>query len=258
EAFSRKDFFLIRMDAMAQLGQWRQMEDQLRRSGAPLDEFLRQLFLARAYMETGSESSGKIAWDRAVLEASRDAQKLWYLVQYARQLNFDDEAAAALWKLTDYPAHRQRACEELVQLYQLEYDARGMQKVLRLMVNSYPDNLSALNDWAYVNLLLREQEPAALRAAQKVVLESRHPYLSHYVTLALAYYRMGDFQKAFETLEPLQVNWLTAPPKWRVVYAAILRARGDYAPARQLLQSVDPADLLPEEIALVQVEVAKP
>lgn len=253
EAFARKDLFLVRLDAMAELGQWSLIGQIIQRPSAPVDEFLKYLFLSRVYFETGRQAEGEITWDRAVLEASRDDDKLWYLVNYALQLNLKAEAAKALWRLTEFPAQKRRASEQLLKLYQLEHDTAGMQKVLRMMAESYPDNLSVLNDWAYVNLLLDNQVQLSLKTAQKVVRESPKPYLARYVTLALAEYRMGEFEQALETLRPLEVNWLEIPAKWRVIYAAILRANGYPADAARLLRGVNPADLLPEELALARL-----
>jgi Tfp pilus assembly protein PilF len=253
EAFARKDLFLVRLDAMAELGQWSLIGQVIQRPNAPVDEFLKYLFLSRVYFETGRRAEGEITWDRAVLEASRDDDKLWYLVNYALRLDLKPEAAKALWRLTEFPAQKRRACEQLLKLTQLEHDTAGMQKVLRLMAESYPDNLSVLNDWAYVNLLLDKQVQLSLKTAQKVVRESPRPYLARYVTLALAEYRMGEFEQALNTLRPLEVNWLETPAKWRVIYAAILRANGYTSDAARLLRGVNPADLLPEELALARL-----
>ncbi len=256
EAFSRKDLFLVRLDALAQLGKWTEIGQLLQRPNVPLDDFLKHLFLARVNFQTGKLAEGEIAWDRAVLEASRDEDKLWYLVQYARKLGLNGEAIKALWRLTEFPVQKRRACGQLLLLYQLEHATAGMQKVLDFMAQSYPDNLSVLNDWAYVNLLLKEKGQQSLQAALTVIRESPRPYLAHYVTLAFAYYRLGDFKQALATLQPLEVDWAETPPKWRVVYAAILRANGRFDRAQEILQGVQPADLLPQELALVRAPSA--
>ncbi|MBC2595133.1 hypothetical protein H5P28_12770 [Ruficoccus amylovorans] len=251
-AFARKDLFLVRLDALAQLGRWEEIGEIIQRPHAPLDEFLKFLFLSRVYFETGKLAEAEITWDRAVLEASREVDKLWYLVKYARQLNFNAEAIKALWRLADYPAQKRQAYAQLLVLYQLGHDTAGMLRVLDRMLVSYPDNFSVLNDWAYINLLRNQRVPEALRAAQRVLRESTQPFLAHYVTLALAYYRTGDFKQALDTLQPLQINWAEAPAKWRVVFAAILRANGRFSDAALMLSGVHAEDLLPEELALVR------
>ena len=252
EAFARKDVLLVRFDAMAQLGQWEELGTILKQPKVPLDAFLRQVFLSRVYFETGKPAEGDIAWERAVLDASQSADELWYLVRYARQLGFNEEASKALWRLAEYPGEKRKACAQLLVFYQLAHDTRGMQKVLDLMVKSYPDNLSVLNDWAYVNLLRNERGERSLKAAQYVVRESEKSYLARYITLALGYYREGEFKQALDTLLPLGIDWLKTAPKYRAVCAAILEANGRFDEARRLRRSLNPADLLPEELALVR------
>lgn len=252
KALKREEVFLVLLDAMAQLGRWDEIGRALQSPLLPLKkDFLRQLFLSRVQYETGKLAEAQITWDRAVLSAANDAESLWFLVKYARMLDLNDEAIRALWRLTELPIEQRKAFNELLLMYQTQRDTKGLQETLQRMSEAYPDDLDVLNDWAYVNLLLKRQVPLSVETARNIILRNP-PYLANRITLALGLFRMGELNEALQVLEPLNVDWSQTPSKWRVIYASILHANGKRAEAARLLQGVKASDLLPEERDLIR------
>lgn len=246
EALTRKDLFLVWADALAALNQWDTIERVLADPRVPLDRYLLLLFRARVYLETGQRDRADFAWSRAVLQVANDPEKLWFLENYARKLGLFDQAREALERLTQLPSARRKAFERLVQLEQREGSVRTLRDTLKRMNVAYPRDLSVKNDLAYANLLLNENITQSVEAAEELVNDGS-PYLANRVTLALAYYRMGQPARALEVLEPLEVDWSQARSGFRAVYAAILRANGRGADANALLVDLDLPSLLKEE-----------
>lgn len=246
QAKSRNDLLLIWMDALAVLDQWETIAKVLEDPNIPIDQYLRLLFQARYYMETGQSARAEFAWSRAVLQVSNDPQKLWYLTRYAQKLGLYTEAKESLDRLTTLPSSRRKAFEELVRLEQREGSVLELRNRLEIMHEAYPNDTSVQNDLAYANLLLDENIAVSVVEAEQLIDEGS-PYLANRVTLALGYYRQGRILDAAEILDPLQVDWTQVRSGWRAVYAAILRANGRTAEANNLIAGIDANALLAEE-----------
>lgn len=253
DALSRRDLFLARADALSALNQWDAVNALLAHSDLPIERFLKHLFQARYYLQTGQGDRANFAWSRAILQAGDDTQKtndkldnLWYLEYYATRLGLYDQARETLERLTQLASARRKAYEKLVQLEQRQGTVSTLRDTLKQMSEAYPRDLPVKNDLAYANLLLNENIEESAAIAEELVNDGS-PYLANRITLALAYYRMGDNVRAAETLDTLGINWNEARAGFRAVYAAILRSNGRTADANLLLASLDSSELLKEE-----------
>lgn len=112
-----------------------------------------------------------------------------------------------------------------------------------------------LNDWAYVHLLLKQQVPLATSTAQENLAQDKS-YLTRYITLALGYLRMGEFEAALQLLEPLPLDWTTTFPRYQAIYVTVLLANGRDEQANALLKQIDTSALLPEERELLQQAIS--
>ncbi len=246
QAYSRKDLFLIWLDALAVLDQWEVINQALADDNTPIDRYLRLLFQARYYMETGQTARAEFAWSRAVLQVANDPQKLWFLTRYAQKLGLYLEAKESLDRLTTLPSSRRKAFEELVRLEQRDGSVLELRNRLQTMHEAYPNDTAVENDLAYANLLLSQNISESLLTAERLINEGS-PYLANRVTLALAYYRQGRALDAATVLDTLPVDWGQARSGWRAVYAAILRANGRSDEANALIATIDEEALLLEE-----------
>lgn len=246
KAKTRADLFLIWIDALAVLDQWDTIDKVLKDGSTPIDNYLRLLFQARVYMETGQSERADFAWSRAILGVANDPTKLWYLTRYTSRLGLYDETREALGRLTGIPSARRQAFEQSVALEQRHGSVTNLRDSLNTMHEAYPKDLSVLNDLAYANLLLNENIDESMKQVQ-LILEEGSPYLANRMTLALGLYRMGHYPEAAAVLDPLDVDWDQARSGWRAVYAAILRANGREARADQIIATISQDDLLEEE-----------
>ena len=224
-ARSRKDLFLVRMDALAVLNHWEEISVILNRPNIPIESSLVHLFRMRAYRATNQTRRADIEWEKAILATAGDTQVLWSLVEYASRLNLSDYTRLVLEKLTNQSNSMRRAFESLLKLEQTAGNTVAVRDVLRRMVEIYPDESAVKNDLAYLNFLLNEDVEESVREAEAIVNENPL-YLAHRITLALGYLRSGDAPRALSLLEGLNVDWSKVRGQWRIILGTILKASG--------------------------------
>ncbi|MGJ3242523.1 MAG: hypothetical protein ACFE0O_06160 [Opitutales bacterium] len=250
-ALQRRDLFLIWMDALAVNGDWATIREMLDRDYLPVREDIRQLFLARYYLETGDAQRAELGWNRVFLEIGQDADRLWFFHRYARQLGLTGVARKALVRLTGIPPEMRKAYQGLIALETRAGSTRSLRDVLRNMARDYPGDAEVQNDLAYLNLLLEEEVIPATEEARQVV--RRAPDLmAPRITLALGHLRQDQAAKALAVFAGTQFNYQEMRASWKVVLGAVLSANGRDAQAAEILSGVDSQNLLTEEATLLK------
>lgn len=247
-ALMRKDFFLVRLDAMAAEAQWHEILQLLDRPQLPLEEVPRHLYRARCLEEVGKASRARVAWRSALDSAGRDASVLLYIAAYAEKFGAVEPARLAYRQLTENPESARMACEALLRLTPRE-DTVQTRELLATMAERWPHDLTLANDLTYLNALLERELPACLEKARALV-RAAPSSLPPRTVLALTELRLGNPEAAFETYQGLEIDWRQAAPGSVVVYAATLLANGREHEALQLASLASADQLRPEEQAL--------
>jgi hypothetical protein len=255
-ALTRRDLFLIRLDALAGVGNWQAVDDVLNGKDLPIPEELHLLFEFRAQTELGHPERADLAWEKVRDKVEDNPAKLRDVADYAMKLNLDEFARPALQKLTEDPAQRRTAFEQLVSLERRAHNTQALHDVLTDMQRIYIDDPVVANDLLYTGFLLGDATPDKIAEAQKL---SDHPpiMLSYKVTLALGYLTAHDpaaAAKVFSDL-PTAIDWTTQYNAWRAVEIGILRANGRLTEADALDKTINVPDLLPEERLLLDTPV---
>jgi hypothetical protein len=252
DALRRQDYFLLRADAMAMAGQWTALQRLLEQMTVPLDNYLIQVFRMRTHWETGEFRRARIEWERALLDAGRDADKLWFMERYARTLGLAGYREEALAHLVRIPLAARRAYLDLLRLLESQGRTAEVRDRLDEMHKLFPEDDAVRNDRAYFNLLLGQRTDEA--TAEAALLVERNPnLLAPRMTLALAQLQAGKADEARAQLRALTVDWDQVSDRWRLLVACILAASGERRWGERYLDSVDRTRLLPEESALVRV-----
>ncbi len=255
-ALTRKDLFLLRSDAMAALGQWQAIEQSLSSTNPrpPLPEAERLLCEARALTELGQGPSAQLAWERIVNAVGNEPAKLYDVAMYAVKLKLDDIARPAFQRLLKTAERRREAFEQLIHLEIRAHNTAAVHQLLLELGKDFPDDAFAQNDTLYTGFLLGTAEPDKLAAAHKLVADSKVPYLSYRVTLALGLLIAGQPADALKVFDGVTAStWPTTTPGWNAVYVGVLRANGQRDLASRIEQSIKADDLLPEEKKLLAI-----
>ena len=225
-AAQRQDLFLHYLDALAALQRWNDIKDVLTSERFPIQPVLQHMYLAVAETHLGSATAPTNEWQRA-LELANTPEKLLILAKYAEQ-NSDGDIADAAYAGTIKlaPKNREAYVGRLRIALAAGQTARA-QKIAADMAQLWPDDPEALNQDAYLQLLLGasgEAAEAAEREAYVLVQKEPRNWFAR-ATLGLARLRLGRDKEALAAIREPRVTGVE-PPGPLAVRVAILAANG--------------------------------
>ncbi len=250
-ALTRKDLFLILMDAYAYQGKWEAIQEVMEGKRIPLENYLKHIFMARTFLETGSERRAKLGWQKVRLEVANDPAKLQLYAQYTRQLGLYDEARLAYERLAELPISQGYGLQQRLEMERQLKNTEGIQETLEAMMFAYPLNDAVKNDLAYVNLLRGEDIDNSVVRARELI-EKEPTFFAHKITLALGYFRSDQIEEALRVFDGFSVPYQSLSASWRVVFGTVLRANAQDDLADAVFRGIDARLLLPEELALFE------
>ena len=250
KALHRKDLFLIYLDALASQKKWSEIVRILKRGNVPLEDTYVDLFLSRAYAELGDSTESEFFWRGATVDSDRKPDQAFYMAGYAERLGLESRAEELYRTLSQRPDTASRAYQALLRL-SIPKGTAATLAVLKEMHQHWPKNEAISNDFAYMELLMKE-DIAGARAEAAELCEKYPRSLPHRTTLALACLRSGDAAGALQVYAGLDVDWQGAPASSAAVYAAVLNANGRTAEAEKIASQIHRGALRPEELELLK------
>jgi hypothetical protein len=100
------------------------------------------LYRGRAARETGDPESSATFYSRAVIEAARTPDVMWYVINYLQRVGEDKVLEQELQRLTQNPATAKQAFQALVPLIQKRQDAEELFELYDRMLKLLPANWS--------------------------------------------------------------------------------------------------------------------
>jgi tetratricopeptide (TPR) repeat protein len=249
DALGNQELFLARLDALAYLNNWTEVEKELP-DDSPLPQTIILLYRARAEQELGDPTGSAATWDRARAAAATEKGMLSYLGQYAMKLGLWKEAKKTY---TQMAQNQEEALEGYTALLQVEAEHGTNDEILgtlKQMMADLPLRPEPKNDWAYLSLLMNTDVDEALGTAQSLV-QANPQMLAYRTTLALGYLRKNDAAGAAKVYEGLQIDWTTASPSAKLTYAAVLAANGNKDQAATVVRTLNRSQMRAEEWALL-------
>lgn len=249
EAATRSDFFLIRLDAMAGLGDWLEISKLLRGDGLPLQAPVVLLYRGRAARETGETQAASTFYRRAIIESANQPDVLWYVIGYLSRVGEDEVLEQELARLTENPATARQAFQALVPLVQKRQDATALRELYENMVKRLPADPVVQNDHRYF-AALSGQTPDIEGARALVNAEPR--MLAYRITLGLLLLKSGMPGEALDVFDGVTLEPARIQPYQRAILAAVLGANGRDKEARELANSVPGDSVTVEEFELIR------
>ena len=252
---SRKGrLFLLRLDALARLQRWTTIREELVQASSgkdALDPFYLEVFQARAAQELRELSMADLRWKQAMAKAAGNPQKLEFLAKFAEKSGNLAMAGDAYRAMTRFPAIAVPGYLGLIRIAEKKADTRQLRDLMAELSRQLPADPAPKNDLAYLNLLFQEKVDDSLRVSEELVaaLPERPAYRT---TLALAYLRKNQPEKALAAYPQTGIDWSSALPGWQAVHAAVLAANGQMEQARKLAASIPWERLKPEERDLIR------
>jgi tetratricopeptide (TPR) repeat protein len=243
---------LARLDALAILQRWTDIDDTLSRPEVTLDPSVIESFRARTAQERGATLDAEVHWNHAVSLAGNDPFKLRFVASFAERSRADGVALKAYEQLARFPEQAWVAYRGAERVGQKTGNAAVERAAAEKIAASAPEDPNAADQLVYLNLLLEKDIEKNLATAKK--LAEKYPNrLSYRVTAALGYLREHDPGSALAQFNgPVPIDWKQAQPAWRAVYAATLLANERNDEAREIIRAIPLARLSSQELALIE------
>jgi len=257
EVFSPDDLassepaLLAMADALAAQGRWSDIRSLLTGDRRPpMDEALRQLFLAKVARQLGEDEDAH--WQAVRRElAFSPVPTIRQAAAYALSVGRGDSARQALELIADSKEATPADFAELIRLIPPSASAGEALDALNQFHSAYPQIPEVRGDIAYLSLLTGRDTDASLATARE--LAARYPdYLSYLSILALAETLQGHPAEADRLYEGRQIAWDAALPHFKMIRIVVLRANGRLAEAEALQATLNPSLLRPEELELLE------
>jgi hypothetical protein len=243
---------LARLDALATLQRWNDIDGVLNRTDVTLDPSVIESFRARTALERNANLDAEVHWNHAISLAASDPYKLRFVANFAEQSRATAAALKAYEQLARFPEHADFAYRGTQRVSQRIGDTTAQRAVMSKISARAPEDPNAADQLAYLNLLLGEDVDQNFAVAKK--LAEQYPNrLSYRVTTALGYLRQHDPASALAQFKgPVSIDWKRTLPAWRAVYAAALLASDRNNEARDIIASISRDRLNPQERELIE------
>jgi hypothetical protein len=243
---------LARLDALASLQRWNDIDDVLNRSDVTLDPSVIESFRARTAQERNAILDAEVHWNHAISLAGADPYKLGFVANFAEQSNASAAALKAYEQLARFPEQADLAYRGTQRVSQKSGETTTQRAAMSKIATRAPDDPNATDQLVYLNLLLGEDVDKNLSLAKK--LAEQYPNrLSFRVTAALGYLRQHDPASALAQFKaPTPIDWKRTLPAWRAVYAAALLASDRNEEAHDIVATIPRDRLNPQERELIE------
>ncbi|MDQ6765679.1 MAG: hypothetical protein M3Z22_06215, partial [Verrucomicrobiota bacterium] len=141
-------------EALAQQGDWAQLERLLKTSSWPSFNHLRRAYLARAFRGQARELEAHQELAAAQTEAAANPQALLALARTIADWGWENDAVEMLWMLTKDPDTQMYALQTLYDHYSRIPDTTGLYRTLTRFAEVFPNDPTIHNNLAQISLLL--------------------------------------------------------------------------------------------------------
>ena len=211
---------LSRLDALASLQRWDEIESFLVRPNLTLDPVMLESFQARTAQEKDHTMDADVHWNHAIALAANDPLKLRFVANFAGQSHATAVALKAYEQLAKIPQQAVGAYLATERLSAINADTKVQRDAAEKVSRLSPNDTNAADQLAYLNLLLGSDVTTNFERAKELA-EKFPNRLSYRVTAALGYLRKNDPGPALAQFQPPPggppIEWGTAPPAWRAV-----------------------------------------
>jgi hypothetical protein len=250
-AFKDNQLLLSRLDALAILQRWNDIDNLLAHPDLTLDPSVLESFRARAAQERNANLDAEVHWSHALALAAADPSKLRFVANFAEQSHATAAALKAYDQLARFPEHAAWAYRGMQRLSSQTGDVSIQRAAAEKISALNREDPNAADQLAYLNLLVRSDVDRNVVTAK--TLAQKYPdRLSFRVTAALGFLRQQDPGLALAQFKGPPIEWQKAPAAWRAIYAATLMANDQAEAAREIIATIPRDKLNPEERALIE------
>src|SRR5256714_1026358 len=166
-ALEDNQLLLSRLDALASLQRWNDIDDVLNRSDVTLDASVIESFRARTAQERNSTLDAEVHWNHAISLAGTDPFKLKFVANFAEQSHATAAALKAYEQLARFPDQADLAHRGTQRVSQKSGETAAQRAAMARITTRTPDDPNAADQLAYLSLLLNEDVDKNFAIAKK-------------------------------------------------------------------------------------------
>jgi hypothetical protein len=254
-ALGDNQLLLSRLDALATLQRWDDVESMLAHPNLTLDSSVVECFRARTAQEKNATLDAEAHWNHAISLAANDAYKLRFVANFAEQSHANTVALKAYEQLAKIPSQAVTAYRAIQRLSAMSGDASVQRAAAEKIATLAPNDPNAVDQLAYLNLLAGSDLDRNFGTATNLA-EKFPDRLAFRVTAALGYLRKHDPGLALAQFNgppgAPPIEWEKTPPAWRAVYAATLMANEQGDAAQEMIKTIPRDKLSAPERELIE------
>lgn len=237
-------------EALAGSKNWSGLKEQTESQNWGDLDYYRLSFLAKALREQNLATASKTAWSKALKASENRLDRLQMLQRFASRWKWLNELEEVLWQIVNRFPSETQASENLSALLYLTGKTRTLLELFDYELKKKPESLEAMNNFAYVAMLLSPDDERPRRLARTVYeKDPKHPPFA--ATYAYSLHLQQKTAEALEAMEKLTPEQLENP-SIASHYALILVHSGNNQKAKKYITLSAKARLLPEERLLLQ------
>lgn len=239
-----------RIEALAQLKRWPEVEDLLVRHEKDLGPIFFKCYQALLTATRGDRARAESILRAALATAGTRREPLRLVSRAAENARLPDVAIAAERLLLGLPGQALVSSRNLFRLLGPRPEVRMARDLFVEMINALPGDPAVIIEACYLQGVLAENLPQC-----RQLLEELGPKIGSFpeaqISLALVQAQSGNTTAALSALESTEIHWDTAPSRWRAVYALVLGKADQREAARRMAASVDRRELRDQELAMI-------
>lgn len=250
---SDTDWLLVVLDAKGAQGHWQEMAGMMETpAGAGIPDAVKHLYLARTAMMNGNKTAADEEWRHVggTLHLEKP-ETVAYIAGYEEKIGEYSRASRAYRELADRKETKVPGLIGLIRCQPRTASAASLIPLYEELLAAQPTYIDAACDLTYLKLLKSRDHQDAPATAEKLLAEQPNE-LPRISTAALGRLRMNDPQGALALYQNKTIDWADVPEPWKVVYYAVLKANGRSAEAAELVATIPPSQLRPEEKELLK------
>jgi predicted Zn-dependent protease len=199
-----------------------------------------------AARESGDGTKADSLWQSLYADGSSSPAHALFMGDSLYAWGYPTEAAALLWAAADRPDLAYQALGSLARLYQVQRDAKGQYRAFSRLNLMRPTDRKIANNFIYFATLTDSgsQTHNEHLAADNFTAEPGN--VIYRSTYAFVLVRTGQASQAMTLMEPVSHDWKKSPAV-AFAYGSALAGVGRKSEAKEVLDSLNPKDLDPQE-----------
>jgi hypothetical protein len=164
------------------------------------------------------------------------------------------EAAELLWAAAERPDLAYQALGSLARLYQVQRDAAGQYRAFSRLNSMRPTDRKIANNFVYFAALTDSGSQTHNERVAEDNFTNESGNVVYRSTYAFVLAKAGQASRAMALMEPVSRDWKKSPAV-AFAYGAALAGVGRKSEAKEVLDSLNPRALNPQEAELIRAEL---